>query len=42
MVLRLSIDSGVASARIRELQRQIHDYSSLISDPLCTWRCEIC
>ncbi len=35
MVLRLSIDSGVASARIRELQRQIHDYSSLISDPLC-------
>lgn len=34
-VLQLSIGSGLASARIRELQRQIHDYSSLISDPIC-------
>jgi hypothetical protein len=34
-VLQLSIGSGLTSARIRELQRQIHDYSSLISDPLC-------
>jgi len=34
-VLQLSIGSGFTSARIHELQRQIHDYSGLISDPLC-------
>jgi hypothetical protein len=34
-MLQLSIGSGFKSARIHELQRQIHDYSSLIADPLC-------
>lgn len=34
-VLQLSIGSGLTSARIRELQRQIHDYTCLISDPIC-------
>lgn len=34
-VLRLSIGSGFTNAQIRELQIQIHDYSTLICDPLC-------
>lgn len=34
-VLQLSIGSGASNARIRELQLQIYDYSSLISDPVC-------
>lgn len=34
-MLQLSIGSGVYTARVSELQRQIHDYSNLITDPLC-------
>lgn len=34
-VLQLSIGSGVSTARVSELQRQIRDYSNLIADPLC-------
>lgn len=35
-MLQLSIGSrGACTARARELQRQIRDYSSLITDPLC-------
>ena len=34
-VLQLSIGSDFTSDRIRELQRQIQDYSNLIADPVC-------
>lgn len=34
-MLQLSIGSGACTARVSELQRQIHDYSNLIADPLC-------
>lgn len=34
-VLQLSIGSDFTNDRIRELQRQIQDYSNLIADPVC-------
>jgi hypothetical protein len=34
-VLQLSIGSDFSSDRIRELQHQIQDYTSLIADPVC-------
>lgn len=34
-VLQLSISSGSLGGPVLELQNQIHDYSLLISDPLC-------
>ncbi len=34
-MLRLSIGHGFTSPRVDELQRQVHDYSILIRDPVC-------